>query len=262
MKFQRFVAALTFVVLSACGGGSTDSQGSSAAANRDDTPEPTGISADDPGCRYIVAGTKPRATNPGGAAQWLNTAVAETFACYDKVTFTFSKDLQAPPPPEAPEPFTCVPSYTVEYREPPFELYTELPSEADPDGKGVSTSTAGFKDANAILYVEMTPAVSVSENSLRPELAYPGNLRLTFPASEMYHINIVEWVKNLPEGEQTPVTTTTVAGAVPLPQRVVWLIGMDEKRPFTTDCASGPAPGLTCPAEDVPCSHLSVLIMR
>jgi hypothetical protein len=66
----------------------------------------------------------------------------------------------------------------------------------------------------------------------------------------LHHVNIVEWVKNLPEGEQTAVTPTTVAGVAPIPQRVVWLIGLDRKRPFTVDCANGPP------------ARINVLIMK
>ena len=58
-----------------------------------------------------------------------------------------------------------------------------------------------------------------------------------------------EWVKTLPEGEQIPVPTT-LPGVEPLPQRVVWLIGMDRKRPFTVDCLNGSP------------SRINILIMR
>jgi hypothetical protein len=249
---RRLLVAVLLVTGAACGGGS----GGQAASNqKKSTPDPTGISADDPGCRYIVAGNATRATNPGGLTQFLSSAVAEPFACYDKVTFTFARD-DTPVPTTAPlstESVTCSPAYTVEYREQPFGLLR-------PDGKAVPTSTSGFPDANAVLYVEMSPAIAVSTYGARPELAYPGNLKLAFQG--LRHVNIVEWVKNLPEGEQTPVTPTTIAGVEPLPQRVVWLIGMDRKRPFTVDCAPGPLPqpGATCPV--TACTHISILIMR
>jgi hypothetical protein len=244
----RSLVALVFVALSACSGGSNDSQ-ASGRRQGDDTPTPTGLTADDPGCRYIVAGQNSRATNPGGPTEWMTAAVAEPFACYDKISFTFNIDEEAPPPPESPTTVTCNPAYTVEYREPPFGLYTEPPSEANPDGRGVSTSTAGFDEAKAVLYVEMAPAMAVSEYPRKPELAYPGNLRLTFQG--MHHVVIVEWVQNLPEGQQSAATTTTtVAGVASTPSRVVWLIGLDEKRPFTVDCMNGPP------------SRINVLIMK
>ena len=260
-KVERFVGAVALVVLSACGGSAASSEQSAGkSSNKDNTPTPTGISADDLGCRYIVAGNKSRATNPGGPTQYLTLPVAESFGCYDKVTFTFAADEDAPPPAEAVEPFTCIPAYTVEYREAPFGLLKPDPATPPEDWKGVSTSTAGFDEAKAVLYVEISPAISVSEYPRKPELAYPGGLRLVFPASEMHHLEIVEWVKNLPEGEQTTATTTTVPGVAPVPQRVVWLIGLDEKRPFTVDCATGPAQNTTCPVAE--CAHISVLIMK
>jgi hypothetical protein len=250
----RLLVAVLLVAAAACGGSDVGGQGAGA---RNGTPDPTGISADDPGCRYIVAGNAARATNPGGVTQYLSSAVAEPFACYDKVTFTFAQDDTpvATTAPLSTESVTCSPAYTVEYREAPFGLETA-------EGKGIPTSTGGFADANAVLYVEMSPAIAVSTFGAKPELAYPGGLRLVFEASAMQHINIVEWVKNLPEGEQTPVTPTTIAGVEPLPQRVVWLIGMDRKRPFTVDCAPGslPPPGPACPV--TACTHISVLIMR
>ncbi|MEX0663747.1 MAG: hypothetical protein WD598_03125 [Acidimicrobiia bacterium] len=251
----RLVVAITLVALCACGGGSS-SDSASGKGKKNSTPAPTGISADDPGCRYIVAGTDGRATNPGGAVEYLNTAVAEPFACYDKVTFNFALDEEAVPTTipvsttESTASVTCTPAYTVEYREAPFGL--------EVDGKGVPTSVASFDQAKAVLYVELAPAISVSTYGARPELAYPGNLKLAFKG--MHHVVMVEWVKNLPEGEQTPVTPPTVAGVAPLPQRVVWLIGLDRKRPFTVDCATGPPPGTTCQA--TACTHMSVLIMK
>jgi hypothetical protein len=60
----------------------------------------------------------------------------------------------------------------------------------------------------------------------------------------------VEWVQKLPETLPSAATTTTVAGAAAPVQRVVWLIGLDAKRPFTVDYASDPEP------------HVNVLIMK
>jgi hypothetical protein len=261
---------MLLVTLAACGGGSSDQQ---STQNRDnsDTTQPTGISPDDPGCRYIVAGEGSRATNPGGAAQWLSTAIAQPYACYDKVSFTFVADSQLPLPTVSEDSedtesteeeltVTCAPAYTVEYRKAPFDLLRPDPAKPPDQWKAVPTTTAGFKEAKAVIYVEMAPATAVSEFPRRPELAYPGNQRLSFQG--MHHVNIVEWVKGLPEGEQTTVTTTTVPGAPVVHPRVVWLIGLDEKRPFTVDCAPGPVPdGPPCP-EDTDCAHISVLIMR
>jgi hypothetical protein len=186
----------------------------------------------------------------------LTSPTAKSFACYDRVSFTFSaQDDKAPPTTAAADSSssTCAPGYKVEYRKAPFGLLKA-------DNKPVNTSTAGFKEANAVLYVEMTPAIALSTYPSHPDLAYPGNLRLVFKQSEVHHLRIVEWVKNLPEGESTSAPTTTLPGVAPLPQRVVWLIGLDRKRPFTTDCASGAPPDETCALSS--CSHINVLIMK
>lgn len=234
-----FLVAIVLVALTACGGGSSsDDQSSSTKTKKKDNNTQEGISANDPGCRFIVAATGSRSTIPGATVEYLTSAVAEPFACYDKVTFTFD-------PGDAPVEETP-PAYTVEYRKAPFGLLKA-------DDKGISTSTAGFKEANAVLYVEMTPA-STTDRRTPPQLrdcppsTYCGNLRLLL--KDMHHVVIVEWVKNLPEGESSAVTTTTVAGAAPTPERVVWLIGLDRKRPFTVDFAREPTP------------HVNVLIMK
>jgi hypothetical protein len=81
----------------------------------------------------------------------------------------------------------------------------------------------------------------------------------------MHHIVMVEWVKNLPEGEQTTAPTTTVPGVVPAPQRVVWLIGLAERRPFTVDCSIGATldgNGLPRNCENDSCTHFNVLIVK
>jgi len=248
-----FTVAFSLVALAACGGGSSDST-SKGSKTGSDTTEPTGISASDPGCRYIVAGAASRETNPGTTLEYLNTAIVEPFACYDKVTFTFTVDAEAPVTTttgDGVDASTCSPSYIVEYRkEAPFGL-------VKPDGKNVATTTGGFDDAKAVLYVEMKPAIAISEYPSRPELAYPGNITLSFPASDMHHVVIVEWVKKLPEGESTSTPTTTPPGVIPFPQRVVWLIGLDQKRPFTVDCANAP------PSDDgIVRREINILIMK
>jgi hypothetical protein len=186
----------------------------------------------------------------------LTSPTAKSFACYDRVSFTFSAQDDKAPPTTAPADTgssTCAPGYSVEYKKPPFGLLKA-------DGKGVSTSTAGFPSAKAVLVVQMIPAIALSTYPSHPDLAYPGGLRLVFKQSEVHHLRIVEWVKNLPEGVSTATPPTTVAGVAPLPQRLVWLIGLDRKRPFTTDCASGAPPDETCPLKA--CTHINVLIMK
>lgn len=255
------MVAISLVALVSCGGGSSDSSssGKSNSKNNDDTTEITGISSKDPGCRYIVAGTATRATNPGAVLQYLTNPIPSSTDCYDQVSFTFGfdDDIVATTTTtiegDATTASTCAPGYTVEYRKAPFGLKRG-------DDSNVNTSTGSYDDAKAVLYVEMTPAISLSEFPAKPELAYPGPLRLQFKESEVHHLRIVEWVKTLPEGEQTSAPVTTVPGVIAVPPRVVWLIGIDRKRPFTTDCAPGPLPGTTCPVTT--CTHLNVIIMK
>jgi hypothetical protein len=257
------VVAALLVVTAACGGGADES---GASKRNDKNSGPQRPSTENPGCKYIVARTEKRETTPGPPLQFLTSPVAEPFACYDRVSFQFSPEYPVPGATttttvDGTPVGTCSPAYTVEYREKPFGLL-------GPDKKPVTTSVAGFKDAKFVLYVEIKPAIAVSEYSTHPDLAYPGGLRLAFQQSAMNHVVMVEWVKNLPEGEQTTAPTTTVPGAAPIPQRVVWLIGLDKKRPFTVDCS----PGATLDAngqprdpacgEDRSCTHFNVLIMK
>lgn len=99
------------------------------------------------------------------------------------------------------------PGYDVGYQKGPF---TE-----GPDGQ-FSVETLG----NAFLFVTFSPAASVDNREEgRPLQAYRGNLRLLLDG--MHHTEIV---RKLIDGDGT----------------VMWLIGLDTKRPFTVDAANQP----------------------
>ena len=237
--------AVVLVVASACGGGSSSSSSSpsskqksgkqssgtrsSKAATTSTTRDPLAVEQNHgPGCRFIVAGTAKRFEPPelNAAVQYLNDAVATPTGCYDKVTFTFDKGaadgLQAP-------------GYTVEYRS-KKSAYGLVGA----DGKPLNTSTAGFRQAKAVLVVEMTPAATKDlRNPSRPVTTWDRFLRL--PLHKMKHTVIVEWADKLAP-DATPTNLND--------DRVVWLIGLDKKRPFTVDYATQPVP------------HISVLIMH
>lgn len=230
-------AIVCLSVLAACAGGGDSSTSSTTRPTRSD-----GAATDGPGCRYIVAGTERRSTTPGKDLMFLTAAVAEPTTCYDKITFTFD-------PGDGPD---LPPGYTVEYREPPFL-------------EGVRTSTEGFKDAKYVLYVEFRP-VSTEDTRLagRAKQTYKGNLRLTL--ADMKDTVIVEWLDSAlpsvpeattgpsvprsggpsttttlaPAPDAAPTTTTTLAPNDPATSRVVWLIGLDAKRPFTVDAVNRP----------------------
>jgi hypothetical protein len=98
------------------------------------------------------------------------------------------------------------PGYEVEYRKPPF-VEGERDSPVETLGE-------------AFLFVTMTPASQTdARDPGRPKQTYPGNLRLRL--EDMHHAEIV---RKLIDGDGT----------------VMWLIGLDEKRPFTVDAANKP----------------------
>jgi hypothetical protein len=159
-----------------------------------------------PGCQYIVAGVDKRATVPLiNQAEYLVNASATPTVCYDKISFVFDKG-NAPDLP---------PAYTVQYKTPPF-------------APGLSTATEQLDGVHAILEVTMTPAsLTDARSPSNPRTTYQGNLRLALQG--MRHVLIVELLRTFPQPSLDPN-----AGVV------VWLIGLDSKRPFTTDSANQP----------------------
>jgi hypothetical protein len=208
MQRRPVLLALAVVVAmtaAACGGGSSDD-----STRRRSSPLPRNAeerAAAGPGCQFIVAGTERRFTRPLEQVEYLADAVAEPATCYDRITFIFDQGDGDDMPP----------GYVVEYRKDPFGL------------EGIPTSTGGFKDAKAVLYVEISPASTTNATSGRGVETYRGNLRLRL--ADMGHTVIVEWVDKLPE-DTTPDDITD--------DKVVWLIGLDERRPFTVDAANHP----------------------
>lgn len=98
------------------------------------------------------------------------------------------------------------PGYQVEYRKPPF---TEGERESPVRTEG-----------EAFLFVTFTPASQFdNRDPARPIQTYKGNLLLDLDV--MHHVTMV---RKLIDGLGT----------------VMWLIGLDEKRPFTVDAVSNP----------------------
>lgn len=256
-------SVLLLSMTSACSGGGTDPSGRTTSTTR-----VARSGAADSTCEFIVAATGRRTRTAPADLQYLQTATAEPTECYDKITFTFDHG-------DGPD---LPPGYTVEYREPPFVEGIRSSAEGFPDAKAIlyvefrpaSTSDRRFPGRAAQTY----------KGNLRLQFPSVG----PFSEGGMGHTVIVEWLDkappSLPEtltpetttttGEEpdATATTTTAPPAAPDPTattttvppvefvpndpavtRVVWLIGLDAKRPFTVDAANQP-------------SRVSILIMR
>jgi len=159
-----------------------------------------------PGCEHIVASTGKRFRRPSKNLIYMVDAVAEPTACYDKITFVFD-------PGDFPD---LPPGYIVEYRKPPFV-------------EGITTTTEGFKQAKAVLYVEMQATSDVDRRFAGSgRQTYKGNQRLGLEG--MTHTVIVEWVKDYKD--TTPDDPTD--------DKLIWVIGLNKKVPFTVDSANQP----------------------
>jgi hypothetical protein len=208
-RFGILFIALVLVATAACGGGggSSDSSAPGSGSKRG-SASPSKRKINGPGCQFIVAGTEKRFTKQLPDTQFLQSAVAEATTCYDKITFTFD-------PGDGPD---LPPGYTVEYRKAPFGY------------EGIANSTAGFKESKAVLAVEIQPASTTdTRNPGRSIETYKGNLRLQL-GKDIRHTVIVEWLSKIVD--LTPEDPTD--------DKVVWLIGLDSKLPFTVDAYNQP----------------------
>ena len=154
-----------------------------------------------PGCQFIVASEAKRQTVPIiNQAVFLDNAGAVPTVCYDDITFSFAPGGDGDLPP----------AYTVQY----------VPLNAP---EVASTSAASLTGVKAVLEVVIHPASETNAGNL----TYKGNLRLALQT--MNHTLIVEYLNNFPQPSPDPNQS-----------QVVWLIGLDAKRPITTDAANGP----------------------
>ncbi len=165
------------------------------------TPTSTTSPGNGPGCQFIVASEAKRETVPIiNQAVFLDNAGGVPTVCYDDITFSFAPGGDGDLPP----------AYTVQY----------VPLNA-PEVQ--NTSTASLTGVKAVLEVVIHPASDTNAG----DLTYKGNLRLALQT--MNHTLIVEYLNKLPQPSPDPNQS-----------QVVWLIGLDAKRPFTTDAANGP----------------------
>jgi hypothetical protein len=100
------------------------------------------------------------------------------------------------------------PGYTIEYRDPPF-------TEGDEGQFPVETL------GDAFLYLTFAPASQTDLSSGREVQTYKGPIRLLF--HDTSHIVLVRKLKDFSNGTQS------------------WIIGLDEKRPFTVDAVADSA---------------------
>ncbi|MEX2254225.1 MAG: hypothetical protein WEC34_02195 [Acidimicrobiia bacterium] len=161
-----------------------------------------------PGCDHIVASEGKRFRNVAKSfvLEYLVEASVTPTVCYDEISFVFD-------PGDGPD---LPPAYTVEYKKPPFV-------------EGINTTTEGFKEAKAYLYIEFQPTATVDRRFAGSgRLTYRGNQRLALEPRRP--VKIVEWLKDYED--PTPEDLTD--------DKVIWVIGVDEKRPFTVDSANQP----------------------
>jgi hypothetical protein len=186
----------------ACSGGGDDESAPRRRADAAPQQADTG-----PGCEHIVASEGRRFRRPDKNLIYMVDAVTEPHVCYDKISFVFD-------PGDSPD---MPPGYLVEYRKPPFV-------------EGVNTTTEGFDEAKAYLYVEMQPTSTVDLRFAGSgRRTYRGNLRLALDKA-IQHTVIVEWLDQVED--TTPEDPTD--------DKIIWVIGLDEKRPFTVDSANQP----------------------
>jgi hypothetical protein len=207
LRFVALVAALA-IVASACfgggGGGSTGARRQGGSSN-----------AGDPGCQYVTASTLTRKVAPRiDRTEYLTDATATPTVCYDQITFLFdSGDATNLPPNASPDVFP--PSYTVQYKQPPF-------------APGLKAAAESLSGVHAILEVILTPASGIDTRPRGGGQTYKGNLRLQLPTG-IRHTLIVELLDTFPQVSPDPNQSV-----------MVWLIGLDSKRPFTTQSSVQP----------------------
>ncbi len=137
--------------------------------------------------------------------EYLTGASAGPKVCYDKITFVLNQGAN---------PTDLPPGYQVAYKKGPF-------------APNLKSNTESLSGVQAILEVVISPASLVdARNASNPTHTYQGSLRLPLPG--LRHTLSVELLSNFPEPPD------------PNQGAVVWLIGLDSKRPFVTDAAANP----------------------
>jgi hypothetical protein len=205
LRFVALFAALT-IVAAACmggGGGTTKAKSRGGSSN-----------SSDPGCGSVATSTLTRTIPPRvDKPEYLVDATAVSTVCYEQITFVFQPgDAANLPPSVAPAVFP--PSYTVQYKQPPF-------------APGLKASAESLSGVHAYLEVTLQPASGTDNRRNGGGQTYKGNLRLQLKG--LGHTQIVELLDTFPQPSPDPNASV-----------MVWLIGLDSKRPFTTQSAIEP----------------------
>jgi hypothetical protein len=252
-------ALACLVLLSACASQSGDSSTSATTTTTKPHHAPQG-----PGCRFIVAGTGARSTPPGDKLLFLQDAVAQATTCYDKITFVFDKG-------DGPD---LPPGYTVEYKKPPFLEGVHTSTEGFKEARyvlyiefrPVSTNDTrfpgrvrqtykgnlrlGLKSMRHTVIVEWLkdapPSLNATTNTTTTTKSAPATTTTTRAkqkgkgGSTSTTTTTLAPATTVPAPLPGPTTTTTLPLNDPATSRVVWLIGLDSKRPFTVDASNQP----------------------
>ncbi|HSO95856.1 MAG TPA: hypothetical protein VLV81_07420 [Acidimicrobiia bacterium] len=209
LRFVALVSTLTIVAAACSGGGGGSGASASKRQNR-------AVNSGGPGCQFVTGSTLTRKVAPRvDRTEYLNGATTQPTVCYDEITFVFDPgDATNLPPNVAPKVFP--PSYTVEYKQPPF-------------APGLNrTAAESLTGVHAILEVILAPASGTDVRRGGSGQTYRGNLRLQLPPG-IQHTLIVQLLDTFPQPSPDPNQSV-----------MVWLIGLDAKRPFTTQSGIEP----------------------
>ncbi len=266
------LACLALVAMSAaCSGSGTGGDASTTAATKAakaDTRELNG-----PGCRYIVAGTESRSTPAGDTLQYLTSAVTEPTECYDKITFEFDPGDGPDLPPgytveyRKPPFIEGIKSSTEGFDEAKYVLYVELRPVSTKDtrasARGVSTykgnlrlafvpdkpGEPGMVHTTIVEWLDKAPpsvpgastaTTSTSTTTSTTTATEPGTKKAGTKSGSTTSSTAAPTTTSTTVAPVGPTTTTTLAPNDPATSRVVWLIGLDSKRPFTVDASNQP----------------------
>jgi hypothetical protein len=274
------LACLVLVAVSAGCSGSSGGSSTTATTTSATTARPATAG---PGCQYIVAGTEPRSTAGGDTLQYLTSAIAEPTTCYDKVTFAFDQGGGPDLPPgytveyKKPPFVEGITSSTEGFKDAKYVLYIELRPVSTKDtrtvGRGITTYKGNLR--LALQHLKHTVIVEWLDKA-PPSVPAAGTATTTSTSTTTTTVTTLPSGKpgsktgakggkggkasgtttTAPPSTTTttiapvgPTTTTTLPANDPATARVVWLIGLDSKRPFTVDASNQP-------------SKISIIIMR